>query len=201
LEFYPGRIMGIVLGLLILAVIFVLPFGTTDSRTFYSVEGPQIFSLPTVQGGMYAYVLLAAFLLVAIAGVLGVIPRLSGVLGVVGMALITAAPFLLSNGQVRLDPGYGFIAVWSAAAISLGGSFWKSKLDAGELPSSVKMEEAQQQPMVAPIQPREAPVEEVAEEEAEPESEASGDDVVCPDCGASNSSDARKCSACGADLG
>jgi hypothetical protein len=176
--------LGIILGLVILATIFALPFGTTNSNTLYGVVGPKISNFGAISGSTsdvtYAYIFIVAFILLVIAGVVGLFPLGTGVLGIVGMALITVAPYLIP-GQ-KLDPGTGFYVVWGASIVSLGASFWHRKKKGIAAPVNVTV--TQTQTMGAPAQT----------------AHATKGEVKCPNCGTTNAAGAATCVKCGASL-
>ncbi len=189
LEFHPGRMLGIVLGLVILASIFLLSFGTSNSQTLYGIVGPLISNLGAVQASgdaavvTYSYIFIVAFILLVVAGLVGIFPLGTGVLGVVGMAMITVAPYLVyPNGQVKLDPGLGIYVIWGASVISLGASFWHGKKKVAEAPVNVTVKQS-----VTTGAP--APAASTAQLE-----------VKCPNCATMNPTGALKCSKCGRDL-
>lgn len=128
LQLHAGRILGIVMGLVILVAIFLLPFGG-GSSTLYGTVWPKISNLSQLQSGgdtaalTYAYIWIVAFILLVIAGVVGVFPLATGVLGVVGMAMITASPYLVyPNNPGPFPTGIGFYAIWVASFVSLGAT-------------------------------------------------------------------------------
>ncbi|MGD0146522.1 MAG: hypothetical protein ABSB53_06710 [Nitrososphaerales archaeon] len=129
----PGRIIGIVMGLVILVAIFLLPFGG-GSSTLYGHVSPMIKNLSATQSSgdnaklAYDYTWIIAFILIVIAGVVGFFPLGSGVLGMVGMAMITISPFLIyPNGPYNLSTGAGFYIIWVASVVSLVASRWQGK--------------------------------------------------------------------------
>ena len=130
MEFHPGRKLGIVLGLAILASVFLLPFGT-GSDTLYGMVSPLISDLGDIQASgdgaaiAYSYIFVIAFMLLVIGGLVGLFPLGTGVLGVVGMAMITVAGWLIyPNGSHPLSMGIGFLVIWALSIASLGASFW-----------------------------------------------------------------------------
>jgi hypothetical protein len=188
LEFHPGRILGIVLGLVILATIFLLPFGASDTHTLYGVVGPLISNPGGVQSSgnaasvTYGYIFIIAFILIVIAGLVGIFPLGTGVLGVVGMAMITVAPYLVyPSGPVKLDPGTGFYVIWGASIASLGASFWHRKKKQA---APVNVSVTQTQTMGAPAQT----------------AQVGKAEIKCPNCGTMNLSGAVICRSCGRDL-
>jgi len=182
LEFHPGRMLGIVLGLVILASIFLLSFGTTNTQTLYGTVNPLISNMGAVQASgtataTYDYILIIAFVLLIIAGLVGIFPLGTGVLGVVGMAMITVAPYaVFPNGPVKLDPGLGFYVMWAASVVALGASFWHGKKKEGAAPVNVNVTQTMTTGAAAQL------------------------DVKCPKCGTMNPSGALTCSKCGSDL-
>ena len=121
------------MGLVILAAVFALPFGS-DSSTFYGTVNPLLTNLSGIQGSGYAstigysYLLVVAFILLIAAGAVGLFPLGTGVLGVVVMVMITIGPSLIFPGGGRqLSTGIGFYILWAASVVSLGASFWHGK--------------------------------------------------------------------------
>jgi len=174
--------LGIVLGLVILASVFLLPFGTANTATLYGMGGPLISNLGAVQSSgtataTFDYILVIALVLLIIAGLVGIFPLGTGVLGVVGMAMITVAPYaVFPNGPVKLDPGTGFYVIWAASVLSLGASFWHGKKK--EAAAGVNVNVSQTMTTVG----------------------AGQHEVKCPKCGNMNPSGALTCSKCGSDL-
>jgi hypothetical protein len=180
--FHPGRILGIVLDLLILVSIFLLAFGTTNTHTLYGTAGPLISNLGAVQAAgtataTYDYILVIAFVLLIIAGLVGIFPMGTGVLGIVGMAMITVAPYaVFPNVPVKLDPGVGFYVIWAASVLSLGASFWHRKKKEAGAGMNVNVSQTMTTGTTSQLE------------------------VKCPKCGNMNPSGALTCSKCGADL-
>ena len=121
------------MGLLILVGVFVIPFGSS-SGTLYGMAGPLLGDLGGVQSSgdaarvTYSYIQVIAFILLVIAGFVGIFPLGTGVLGIVAMAILTLAPSLIyPKGPVTLSIGLGFYVLWAGSVISLGGSFWHKK--------------------------------------------------------------------------
>ena len=184
MKLHPGRILGIVMGLVILVTIFLLPFWASN-LTLYGIVWPSISNLGGLQSAgdtaalTYAYLWIIAFVLLVIAGVVGIFPLGTGVLGVVGMAMITVSPYIVyPNGPVTLSPGIGFYIIWVASIVSLGGSFWHGKKESPP-PVSVTVTQTQTVGTLAPPPTKTA---------------------KCPNCGTENPVEALKCSKCGKDL-
>ncbi len=136
MRFRPGRILGLVMGLLILVAIFFMPFGK-GSSTLYGTVSPMVKNLSTVQSSgnsavlSYDYTWIVAFILLLIAGFIGVAPFGAGILGMVGMAMITVSPFIVNpSGSYTLSTGVGFYTAWVASIVALGGSRWHGKKEA-----------------------------------------------------------------------
>jgi hypothetical protein len=127
----PGRILGAVMGLVILGALFALPFQEKPSKTLYQMASPylgninQIPSLGNPQQVVYAYILVASFILLTIAGLVGFFPYGAGVLGLVGIGLAAIhtylyAPFL----GLSVEMGLGFYVMLGASIVALAASFW-----------------------------------------------------------------------------
>jgi hypothetical protein len=151
------RIAGGILGLAILASIFLLPFssaisvyGTTDTlyntfRFFFS-SIDYVASLPLGSLTLIAVLYLAGTVVLIIAGVLGTLQRLSGILGVIGVFL-TAVGSELSPGYTpyTVSFGIGFVLILGLSLVQLGLWFY--------------LRRRQNQPKKADqtVQPREVP--------------------------------------------
>ncbi len=185
MQFHPGRILGIIMGLVILVTIFLIPFDGSG-KTLYGIAWPMLSNLGSTQSSgdsaalTYSYIWIVAFILLIVAGVVGVFPLGTGVLGVIGMALISVSAYLVyPNGPTTLSTGAGFYVIWAASIISLGASFWHGKKKEAAPPVSVTVTQTQTvgAPPAAPAK-----------------------SVKCPLCGTENPADAVTCSKCGKDL-
>ena len=116
------------MGVVILAAIFLLPFNSGSSPfTLFERVSPLISDISAVQSGpatgiAFNYILIIAFILLIIAGVVGLFPLGTAVLGIVGLAMVTVAPFLGLPGIGGYVTGY-YLA-WVASIVALAGSFW-----------------------------------------------------------------------------
>jgi hypothetical protein len=130
MEFHPGRILGIIMGVVILGAIAFLPFGSPSPDTLLKTFGTLSSNLSAYQAGVDTQTIIAAYLIVVatiiliIAGVVGVFPLGTGVMGVIGMAMITVAPFIAVHETFITGYGVGFVVIWAASIVSLGASFW-----------------------------------------------------------------------------
>lgn len=138
----PGRILGIIVGIVILVAVFALPFlnvpsELTSSPTLFGLASFFLGNLGLIQQSgsqtliALAYVLIAAFVLLTIAGVVGFFPLGSGVIGIIAMAIITVAPFVIfPEMQLGLSSvGIGYFVAWAASIVALGASFWKARIE------------------------------------------------------------------------
>lgn len=156
---HPGRILGAIMGLVILISIFLLPFFA--GLTLYGIVGPMLGGIGELQGfgvqGMtLGYLFIISFILLVIAGIVGIFPLGTGVLGVVGMAMITVAPFLVgSEASLLLSfVGIGYYVIWIASIVALGASFWHRRSQAQSHLVQVNVQQHQAQPaqIVQPVQ-------------------------------------------------
>lgn len=190
MELHPGRILGIILGLAILATVFLVPFGSAG-KTLYGIVSPWFSDLGYVQSTFgaadltYVYIIIVAFILLVIAGVVGIFPLGTGVLGVVGMAMVTVDPSLVPT-SLGVGMGAGFYVIWVLSIASLGASFWhRKKKEAG----AVNVTVTQTQTVGGTTETKqEKPMEEIK------------DQIKCPNCGTMNPKGAVQCSNCGASL-
>lgn len=148
---HPGRILGIVMGLVILAAVFVLPINMAGYSLYYVVAPlmSAIGSLQTLpyQQMVFGYGLVVSFILLVIAGVVGFFPLGTGVLGVVGAALLAAVPYMIS---LPVTWGVGFYVIWIASIVSLGASFWHRREKAEAKAPAVQVNVQQAPPQTPP---------------------------------------------------
>jgi len=189
---HPGRILGAVMGLVILVTFLVVPFGTLFgvSRTLYGSFTYVYTNLSSIQNSgiaqliTAAYLLLIASILILIAGFVGIFPLGTGVLGVVGMAIITAGPYLINPSYCFTGYEAGYYVIWGASIVSLGASFWHGK-KAVVQPGYGSV---QQTVIVGSAQPVQTPPQSVYQA------------GLCPNCGTQNPETASFCSKCSAPL-
>lgn len=132
------RTLGIVSGLITLAAVFALPFGS-------DLYGPSLFSsVLSVLGDLgriqqsgdsalvaLTYIVIAVFFLLVIAGAVGVFPLGAGVLGLIGMTVITLASTLIFPGtSLNLSLyGVGYFVVWAASVAALATHFMRARVE------------------------------------------------------------------------
>jgi hypothetical protein len=121
---HPGRILGIIMGLVILVAVFLLPISGPD--TLFGVVGPTLGNLGALQSTsvqlmVFSYLVIISFILLVIAGVVGFFPLGAGVLGIIGMAMLTVGPFIAG---VDVAWNVAFYVLWIASIICLAASFW-----------------------------------------------------------------------------
>jgi hypothetical protein len=130
MQFHPGRILGIIMGVVILISIAFLQFGSPSSDTLLKTFGTLASILSNYQASgdtqtiIAAYLIVVATIILIIAGVVGLFPLGTGVMGVIGMAMITVAPFIAVHETFITGYGVGFVVIWAASIVSLGASFW-----------------------------------------------------------------------------
>ena len=132
--FHLGRIVGIGTGIVMLISVFLLPYTSTpDGTSLFAIVQPLLTNLNAVSTYpselvAITYVVIIGFLLVAIGGVVGFFPLGSGVLGVIGMALLTFAPILIVNAPMQYRAfGLGFYLAWVGAIGGLVAAFLRSR--------------------------------------------------------------------------
>ena len=208
----PGRILGIIMGIVILIAFFALPFFSSDNSTLYTNMTSTYNNISTIQASgntgtiASAYVLLIGAILILIAGFVGVFPLGTGVLGVVGMAMITASPYLISGGAVSgIFSTYagGYFVIWVASVVSLAASFWHGKKEHTAVVQTVAPP-PQQAPPVVYANPtiNASQTQGGAPQPGQPQPEKPATSVVttapglCPVCGNQNPAAANFCSKC-----
>lgn len=129
------RLIGIMFGLLILVAVFLLPFGSfrlpsgqLSETTFFNTVRRLIESITndaqqSANLLVFNILIVISFIFLVIAGVLGFYPMRSGVMGILGMILVTVVSMF--NPQLGFNiPSYGvgFFAAWgfSVAIIIMG---------------------------------------------------------------------------------
>ncbi len=218
---HPGRILGAIMGLVILAGVFVLPFSATSAglgsaesqqsslyNTFTGVYSSlsQLQAAGDTQTITLAYLILIATILLIIAGLVGIFPLGTGVLGIVGMVLLTLGPYLvLPNYAVNLsDYGVAFYVLWIASIIALAASFWHGKRGKGSMQQQVVVQQAPATSMAPPTVVV-SPTFNVAQGQAPSGTwqrmESTAQMKTCPNCGNQNLSTATFCKSCGSNLG
>jgi len=136
-----GQILGGVLGLVSLLSAFLLPLssiaegpgGSVDS--FLAMFKLFITTLPNIERvGLtqltdLAYVYMAAFLLIVIAGIIGAYPRWSAAFGIISMAAVTLSPFVIftSYNFGTSNYGVGFWAIWATSLLAVYAAYWSRK--------------------------------------------------------------------------
>jgi hypothetical protein len=136
-----GQIFGAVLGLVALLSAFLLPLssiaegpgGSVDS--FLAMFKLFITTLPAIQRvGLtqlteLAYIYMAAFVLIVMAGIIGAYPRWSAALAVISMAAVTFSPFVIftSYNFGTSNYGVGFWAIWATSVLAIYAAYWSRK--------------------------------------------------------------------------
>jgi hypothetical protein len=135
IEMDTDRVAGIALGLVIILAMFLLPFGSftlpsgqTGETTLFSMVAQFIQNIANgVQQPMnllvYEIIILASFIILIAAGALGLYPLRSGVIGILGIILVTTVTvFNPVLGFNMPSYGAGYFIVWGAsvAAIVIG---------------------------------------------------------------------------------
>jgi hypothetical protein len=132
-----GQKLGGILGLLTLLAAFVLPFSSIAEGSAKTVDSLllifKIFvigvsNLQTIgltQLAELAYVYMAAFIAIIVAGVVGAYPRWSAFLGAIGMVTLTFSPFVVFTSYNILTTGfgYGFWVLWATTILTIFAAF------------------------------------------------------------------------------
>lgn len=137
-----GQILGGVIGLVALLIAFLLPFsaiaegpgGSPD--TLIGIFKLFVTTLANIQAvGLtqlteLAYVYMTAFVLILISGIIGSYPRWSVIFTVIGMAMVTVAPFAIFPSYDFFGSNYsfGFYGLWITSAAMVYAAFWSGKL-------------------------------------------------------------------------
>jgi hypothetical protein len=129
------RVAGIAIGLVIIVAMFLLPFGSFPLLSDQP-SGATLFSMATrfledIAGGVqqptslliYEVVILISFIILVAAGALGFYPLRSGVIGILGIVLVTTVTIFNPVLGFNIPSyGVGYFVVWGAsiAAIVIG---------------------------------------------------------------------------------
>ena len=133
MKMHPGRILGIIMGLVILASVFLLPF--VGSQTLYASTTPVLNNLTAIQqSGDFptiasSYITVIVLVLLVMAGLVGIFPLGTGIIGVFAMALFTVGPILIYPSLGAPSYGAGYFVIWGASIASLAASFWHRRRD------------------------------------------------------------------------
>ncbi|HYC26893.1 MAG TPA: hypothetical protein VEB67_02580 [Nitrososphaerales archaeon] len=136
-----GQIFGGIVGLGMLLSAFLLPFsaiaegpgGSPDTLIgIFKLFVTTLNSIETIgltQLTELAYVYMAAFVLIILAGVIGAYPRWAAIFGIIGMAMVTVAPFAIFPNYNFFSSNYqwGFFAIWVACALFVVASVVSSR--------------------------------------------------------------------------
>jgi len=122
------RVEGFIIGLAILASVFLLPFTFRGARplTLYEVFETLTSFISDIQRltpqyMMLNYLFIAVFVLLVIAGLVGALPMASGAIGVAGMASISIAMDVVGAETVW---GIGYYVLWALSLSTLVYSIW-----------------------------------------------------------------------------
>lgn len=204
------------MGVLILIIIFTLPFTSDPSITLFEITLPLLENINLIPGlgdqatVFFAYILIFSFILLVIAGIVGIFPLGTGILGVIGMGLITLAPFFFLPGTVTQPLwGLGYYMIWAASIVSLVGSFWHGKPKQPPQPTVpqqpaivIKPEVNVLQTQGPPPTTRPTPQQPTPTPQVSPTPPAQApppplSTIVCPHCGTPSPAVARFCTRCG----
>ena len=127
MEFHPGRVFGLVVGLAILVTLYFVPFSGGSSLS--NIAGVLLSNTGSINSGSSQviasnYITIVAFGLLFIAGVVGIFPLGSGILGAVAMALLTLSPYVIYPSVAQPAYGTAFYALWFESIVALAASFW-----------------------------------------------------------------------------
>lgn len=132
------RTLGVVSGLITLVAVFALPFGSDlYSPSLFSSVLSVLGELGRIQQSgdsalvALTYIVIGMFVLLVIAGAVGVFPLGAGVLALIGMTVITLASTLVSPGTSLNLPlyGVGYFVVWAASVAALATHFSRARVE------------------------------------------------------------------------
>jgi hypothetical protein len=155
-----GQILGGVIGIVTLLAAFLLPFssiaeGSTSSLdsllVIFKIFVIGVTNLQTIglsQLAELAYVYMAGFIVIVVAGLVGAFPRWSAFLGIVGMATLTFSPFAVFTSYSLSSTGFGvgFYAIWVTSILGIVAAFWSRRERRSVMPGAVQPTAAPQPP-------------------------------------------------------
>ena len=120
---------------------FLLPFSSIAEGSASSVDSLLVIfkifvigvtNLQTVgltQLAELAYIYMAAFIVVVLAGIVGAYPRWSAFLAIVGMLTLTFSPYAVFTSYSIGSTGFGagFFLIWATAVLSVLAAFLSAK--------------------------------------------------------------------------
>jgi hypothetical protein len=147
-----GQVLGGVLGIVTLLAAFLLPFssiaeGSTNSLdsllVIFKIFVIGVTNLQTVgltQLAELAYIYMASFIIIVVAGLVGAFPRWSAFLGIVGMATLTFSPFAVFTSYSLASTGFGvgFYAIWVTSILGFFAAYWSRKERRSMTPETVQ---------------------------------------------------------------
>jgi hypothetical protein len=90
---------------------------------------PRIEAVGLTQLTDLAFVYMAAFILVVMAGIIGAYPRWSAALGIISMASVTVSPFVIftSYNFGTSNYGVGFWVIWATSLFAIYAAYLSRK--------------------------------------------------------------------------
>jgi len=156
------RIPGVVSGIVLLVAVFVLPFGSDPgSPSLFGSMLPVLRDVGQVQQSgdpalfYLTFVMIGAFVLLVVAGALGAFPLASGVMGLVGVLVVSLAPTLFFRGtgfSLSLF-GLGYFVVWAASVAALASHFWRPRVKWAAPPTVAEGGPVAAPPLPPPLPP------------------------------------------------
>jgi hypothetical protein len=187
------RLVGVVAGLLMLAGVFLLPF-TNFTGSLASIAYGVATDPTTGFASILAVeiILILATVLIVIAGLIGLRPKVSGVLGIVGSVVLIVNGYLNPSSTVNFavtDYRWGMYLILIGALIALAvGLSLRDKR-----PATLQ---APAQPQTQPMPPPQAMSPPPPQWQTRPPNQAR----YCRNCGQQVGAGARFCRNCGASI-
>jgi len=156
------RIPGVVSGLVLLVAVFVLPFGSDPgSPSLFGSMLPIFRDVGQVQQSgdsalfYLTFVMIGAFVVLVVAGALGAFPLASGVMGLVGVLVVSLAPtvFFRGTGFSLSLFGLGYFVVWAASVAALASHFWRPRVKWAAPPTVAEGGPVAAPPLPPPLPP------------------------------------------------
>ena len=210
---HPGRIVGILVGVVMLATILLLPFSDVITghgappETLWNIFMSFVNSLGKLQSGQAAtfvdmgFLYQIAAILLIVGCIVGIYPIGSGVLGAIGLSFVTFGPYEVITNYTSSPVYYGiaFYLLWLASIVQLVLGIWAWRVER----RTVAKQEAVAIGLLVTGAPApknaEKPVPQTAKRPA-PSRATRSLPKVCPSCGTANPINAIVCSKCAAPI-
>ncbi|HUI85555.1 MAG TPA: zinc ribbon domain-containing protein [Nitrososphaerales archaeon] len=208
---HPGRIIGALVGVVMLASLLLLPFSNvnggpgTQPATLWNIFVSFVNTLGSTQTSPVsgfinlAFIYQIAAILIVVGSLVGIYPVASGVMGVIGLSFVTFGPYEISTTYAAnpVTFGLGFYVMWVASVLELVLAYWTWRGERKTVTDKQLAAVRSAEVWSAGAAPRKvAPKQTKGAKTTDP----SLMPIVCPTCGTANPPNAIVCKKCAAPL-